>query len=204
MPEPPLVLGVSGHIKLHPDDLPLVRQSVHAVLDSVASELPERPLRILSSLAEGADRLVVQETAAHQPHLTAVLPMPPEDYERDFATPASRAEFRNLLARAEQVVRADLAAEPDAPSRYTASDRYLARHSDLLIALWDGLPTNKEAGTAWVLGQRLDDPAAPTAGPVVHVSCRREDQPPPEQPASVRWLLPGWREAASGEVLRSC
>ena len=202
MAKPPFSVGISGHINLHPDDLPVLREAVRSVLQSITEEHPDRPLRILSSLAEGADRLVTHEALAFDSALTAVLPMNRNEYENDFASPESRREFRTLLEQAEVVMHANLGADPDLPSRYTASDLYLAADSDLILALWDGQPTGKGAGTAWVLGQRLDDPAASTAGPVVHLLTRRADQPPLESPGKIRWLLPGWQEVPASKALQ--
>ena len=54
---------------------------------------------VLSSLAEGADRLVarvaMEELSAE---LIAVLPMPQNEYERDFQTEELKAEFRSFLS----------------------------------------------------------------------------------------------------------
>lgn len=159
------------------------------------------PLRFLSSLAEGADRLVALEALKLNPEFVAVLPMASEEFQQDFPTSDSREEFQRLLGEANQVVRADKGAPPNLPSRYTSSDLRIAASRHLLIALWDGLPTSKEAGTAWVVGQRLDDPTAERAGPVVHILCRRTGQAPLELSGATRWLLPGWVESDQSCVL---
>ena len=63
----------------------------------------ETPIIVLSSLAEGADRLVARVALAHGARLVAPMPMPIEEYRRDFEPglkPGNAAEFDALLAQA--------------------------------------------------------------------------------------------------------
>jgi len=105
---------------------------------------------VVSALAEGADRIVTHEVLALEgAWLDAVLPLAPDDYERDFETPESRAEFRTLLARAAQVsVVGDERSRDDA---YEAAGREVVDRSDVLLALWDGEPARGKGGTADVV-----------------------------------------------------
>jgi hypothetical protein len=102
---------------------------------------------VISPLAEGADRLVV-EIVLRQPgaHLEAILPLPIDDYRVDFTTPASRREFDGLLALARRTTILPPMASRDAA--YAQAGRQVVARCDVLIALWDGLPARGLGGTA--------------------------------------------------------
>src|SRR5580704_1463522 len=92
-----VVVGVSGHRFLAEPDL--VTAGVDAAIARI-EQIFGQPLTILSSLPEGADRLVVRRTL-DRPHarLKAVMPLPKEDYLQDFRSDESRREFSKLLNR---------------------------------------------------------------------------------------------------------
>src|SRR5579872_226836 len=100
-------VGITGHRRLeNPDALiPAIREAVALLRDL----LPEHAdsdvdLVVVSSLAEGADRLVARELLAEQTsRLEVILPVARTAYAEDFQDAASRKEFRSLLARASQV-----------------------------------------------------------------------------------------------------
>jgi hypothetical protein len=61
-------------------------------------------LVVVSSLAEGADRLVARELLIEQTsRLEVILPVARTAYVEDFQDAESRKEFRSLLARASLV-----------------------------------------------------------------------------------------------------
>ena len=61
--------------------------------ESLRSQYPATPFVILSGLAEGAERLVARIAMEEMDAaLVAVLPMPPDDYEGDFESDASKAQ----------------------------------------------------------------------------------------------------------------
>src|SRR6185312_1348133 len=144
----PLVIGVTGHRDLDRADYPIYRARVAELLTSLRRQYPATPLRILSSLAEGADRLAAEVALEHQCELLVPLPLEPAEYERDF--PDSTEEFRSLLGRvpAEHVFVLEHTAGHAPPHWSAAGHRdlsyreagaYMAAHSHVLLALWDGL-----------------------------------------------------------------
>jgi hypothetical protein len=186
----PLVIGVTGHRDL-PTDVSSLERAVREVLLEFQRRHPWSKIILLSSLAEGADRLAAR--LALQLGISLVVPLPLEqsDYEDDFASEESVAEFRSLLARAEAafvVPPVDTAA-----SGYAARDRrshayancgaYLVRKSIEIIALWDGV-ADPVRGTAEVVTFQLEGVPAPyvaerkeldltVVGPVKHVATAR-------------------------------
>jgi hypothetical protein len=161
-------VGVTGHRDLAGADLPALRASVDAVLAAIESAVrivahkvaahglyaDEPPvLRLVSSLAEGADRLVAAAALARRPkeefwRLAAPLPFPTELYRKDF--PAS-AEFEHLLAAAgDEAVELDGRPDDDdtKTAAYLEAGRFMLRHADLVIAIHDPAHADKPAGTA--------------------------------------------------------
>lgn len=150
-----LIIGVTGHRKLA--DEGRLAAKIDAVLDEIVRQAArdtaagqnEARLRlsVISPLAEGADRLVATRVLARDgAELEAVLPMDEADYEADFATDASRAEFKSLLARARTIHR--LRHSSNREEAYAAAGRFVVDRSDVLVAIWDGQPEEGPGGTA--------------------------------------------------------
>ncbi|HEV2272142.1 MAG TPA: hypothetical protein VGR92_22030, partial [Steroidobacteraceae bacterium] len=56
----PIVIGVTGHRHLRAQDLPTHREHVCELFTQLRQRYPSTPLRIVTALAEGADRLVAE------------------------------------------------------------------------------------------------------------------------------------------------
>jgi hypothetical protein len=187
----PLLVGVTGHRDLREQDREALRVEVQGILNELQSEHPATPLAVLSSLAEGADRLVAQVALDMHIPLYVPLPMPREEYLKDFKTEPSRVEFNVLLEKAEKVFEAhtttgDLATKPVRDEAYKWAGIYVIRHSQVLIALWDGQPAVAgKVGTATMVQYRLEgvpetsgrrrnalDPGE--SGPVFHIAAPRQ------------------------------
>ena len=66
----PLVIGVTSHRDLPPEDTEAIRLRVRALLEQLQQAFPRLPLVVLSALAEGGDRLV----AAPSPRPRVTIP----------------------------------------------------------------------------------------------------------------------------------
>jgi SMODS and SLOG-associating 2TM effector domain 1 len=161
-------IGITGHRKLEDPAalVPGIGEAVRRLLALLPGRAEsEIALVAVSSLAEGADRLVACELLA-QPgsRLEVVLPVPAPDYVRDFHDEQSRKQFRHLLGRASQV--------RQAPTRTTREEAYewagrqVVDRCDALIAVWDGEPARGQDDTAEIM-QYARERAVPRAW--VHV-----------------------------------
>ncbi|MBM3550344.1 MAG: hypothetical protein FJX45_00995 [Alphaproteobacteria bacterium] len=157
-------VGVTGARKLLPSKIERLRHQINGVLTLVRDEIEslaetetarkiyERPreyaLRVVSPLAEGADRRVAEEALALGYELYAPLPFRQDIYEQDF--PETIEAFRSLLGRANVF---ELDGEPGnfAPESYREVGRFVVRNCDLLIALWDGEREEGPGGTAEII-----------------------------------------------------
>lgn len=91
------------------DSLLAIKTSLHKIAGTEAFKKVyadgDPLLRIISALAEGADRIAAAEAVAPCSELQVILPFAGDEYERDFKTDASKEEFRALMARAKQPLR---------------------------------------------------------------------------------------------------
>jgi hypothetical protein len=212
----PLVLGITGHRDLVQEDIPVLRARIEELITQLRRQYPHTPLRLLSSLAEGADRLVAQVAIDMDVELVAPLPLDEEEYARDF--PDSLDEFKRLRDQASAQVDSYVFPVPlvygytreavceYGPARdhqYAAVGAYIAQQCHILIALWDGEPSDKVGGTHHTLRFKLEgvpEPYAkqinpldrPDIGQVYHIPTRRRQN----------MDIPLWRgEATQGRWL---
>lgn len=179
----PLVIGVTGHRDLRPEDERLLRDEVVKVFDEIRCRYLkgspngrlddlDTPVILLSALAEGADRLVTEVALQQGAILIAPLPMEENEYRADFRPPMAlhpnaEAEFDRLLgqafARIEMPYRAGSARaliqtdENRRAEQYQDVGLYIASHCHVLIALWNGdAADRKPGGTAEVVSFKRD------------------------------------------------
>ena len=148
-------IGVTGHRTLTDPELgPVVAAQIErlAGLTPGTAETPIR-LGVVSQLAEGADRRLVEQVCAaakrrgHEASIEAILPMPQHQYVQyqNFSA-ASAAEFESLLDRASVVTEppcADVGTSESRLAAYQLAGRKLVARSDVLVALWDGKEGNR-------------------------------------------------------------
>lgn len=143
-------IGVTGHRALVDPDA--AARDVDAALDRLLAGDDDVTAEVVSPLAEGADRIVAERVLARpDTTLVAVLPLEVDDYERDFDSPRSRAEFRRLLARAKRVVVTGAGDDGSRVSAYERAGRAVVDASDVVLALWDGEPGRGRGGTAEIV-----------------------------------------------------
>lgn len=143
-----MVIGAIGHRVLA--EIDRLESAVDLVLGRIESAFPGETWVLLSSLAEGADRLVAVRTLRRpRTSLIAVLPMECAIYEEDFLTADSRQQFAKLMARATKTV--VMPPEVSRERAYAAAGAFIVQHCELLIALWDGQPSRGPGGTSGVI-----------------------------------------------------
>jgi len=211
----PLVIGVTGHRDLLPSETDELYARTRALFDELSRRFPNTPLRVMSALAEGADRLAAHVALECGWDLQVVLPMPADDYRQDFLTTESVAEFDALCAQAE--VLSLEAGSPDnealitlgsaRDAQYARAGMFISAHCHILLALWDGQPSDRLGGTAQIIYFQHYDrlPGIAESVPrsslfltddesdlVYHIACSRKqtNSTParPLTPMDTRWL----------------
>lgn len=189
----PLMIGITGHRDLPMEDIPILRQAIESILLELRQKYPSTRLCLISSLAEGADCLAAEVALAMQIELVVALPFPQNVYEMDFETDTIKDAFRKLLSSASLVYEVPLAEGLTASSvatygddrnqQYLAAGKFIVKHSQFIIALWDGVFNLKTGGTGEVVQLQLEgglnssfcaeDQHQIQTGAVCHVMTRR-------------------------------
>ena len=184
-----LHIGVTGHRppRLSPDQFAVVKEAAGRVLVEIQKILiqisrqtrgtfTDKPplIRLISSVAEGADSLLAQAALNLGLELQCPLPFPRVEYEQDFKTAESLVEYHRLLDSATTVLELD-GNRIDEGSAYLNAGTVMLDQSDLVIAVWDGAGPARSGGTAEIVAEaQLRD---------IPVLCI-----PPRDPASMRLL----------------
>ncbi len=155
-----LVVGVTCHRNIPERQIEPIRQRVRDFFLGLRDDFPALPLTVLSALAEGGDQLAAQVALDVGARLVVPLPMPRQMYAGDFSGPAGRDGF---IALCEQAQTIDLPLLPgssmasiassglDRDLQYAQAGVFIARHCHILLAIWDGRPSDLLGGTAQVV-----------------------------------------------------
>jgi len=138
-------VGITGHQRLDdPTAWPWVADAIRSEL----AILPP-PLVAITSLAIGADQLFANLILERGGSIHAVLPY--REIERSFS-PEDLPLFRKLASQAELEILNTPGTDQDA---YLAAGLRVVDLSDLLIAVWNGLPAVGKGGTSDVVTYAL-------------------------------------------------
>ena len=141
--------------------------------DCFADDRPR--LRFVSPIADGADQIAAEVAVELGWELQAVLPFERSEYRASLADDGARERFDALLARASCVLELPGHGERLLDA-YVMTGRATVAHSDMLIAVWDGLPPRGRGGTGEVVQFAITRGTA-----VVHLPLQ------PDAPARVLW-----------------
>ncbi len=187
VPAVPLCLsvGVTGHRDLVDLDgtlrarlngiLHRLRDAAAALQGSEGFDAAPLQARLVCPLAAGADQIAAAAALDLGYDLHAVLPFHRAIYSDDFPGPNLIKAFGGLLDRAARILELPCK-RGEVPSAYALAGRATVAHSDLLIAVWDGLPARGPGGTAEVIEHALR-----RGLPVIHIPVD------PAQPARLVW-----------------
>ncbi len=165
----PLIVGVTGHRDLREEDLEALRAAVRRELKALQEGYPHTEIRLLCSLAMGADLLCAETAEEMGIPLIVPLPRNAESYLEDFS-PEDRLRAERQLDRAESVFTVrPMEAVPEeetAEFGYRQAGIYVAEHCHVLLALWDGEADRSGCGAAAAVAFALEGDWLPTRGEV--------------------------------------
>lgn len=181
---------MTGHRaeRIAPAHLPSIRARIHEVVGSLRETVvalavegapwfdPAPPmLRVVSALADGADRWIAEAAMAAGFALDAILPFDAETYAADYPDRAERDAMLALLLAAEKrlILPGNRARAAEA---YAVAGEAIVAHATILVALWDGEPGKGWGGTADVVETAVD-----SGVPVIQIP------PDPERPVRILW-----------------
>lgn len=152
-----IVIGVTGHRKLPNEKL--IHENINNVIKSLEIrfdgilESSNYSLSVISPLAEGTDRIAVEEVLKLEKSekferisLEVILPFSEDEYVNDFKESESKEEFKTLLKRASSIK--FLNGTNSREDAYYQTGAYTVDNCDILIAVWNGKPAAGKGGTA--------------------------------------------------------
>lgn len=154
-----LRVGISGHRHItscYPGLYDVVRDVLDVIVSgrsAIVARSTAVSLRVVSSLAEGADRILVRAVQGASGQLEAILPLGPADYCADFGSAESKQEFADLLAEAAVTELVPAAASRE--DAYELAGRAVVDRSDVMVFMWDGQPARGRGGTAEIFNYAL-------------------------------------------------
>lgn len=160
-----ILIGVTGHRDNVLTDY-LKRSIRRALTEEIQKVIPKNKkivtrhsYKIITPLADGADRIVaIEAMELLNAEMEVILPFRKEEYKETFFHDVSREEFEQLLLKAKRIetlIKVPLTVK--FPGKELSECRQIAYKNvgnavidncDILIALWDGVTTNKVGGTA--------------------------------------------------------
>lgn len=136
-------VGVTGHQDRDGIDWNWVSNQISHFLAGKNS------LRGYSSLAVGTDQVFADCILLRKGILTAVIPA--KGY-RDLFKGNSLDKFDKLLARSEKV---ELSSDRLSEHSFLEAGKWIARKSDVMVAVWDGEPAEGKGGTGDIVKYSL-------------------------------------------------
>lgn len=175
-------IGIAGHREIAATASAGLEAAVRRVLADIKGQLstlmkrsdaamlyrPGPLIHVTSPLAKGADRIGARAALAEGAILSAVLPMPEKEYRKDFGD--DDTEFDTLRSKAaEHGAVTELYLEPEhgeeqRDGAYNEAGLYVLRHSDLLVTIWNGMPSKGLGGTGDIVAE-----AILLGVPVIHI-----------------------------------
>jgi hypothetical protein len=143
----PFIIGITGHHDIQPEDIEALRTSFNNLLDQLAKLIPNTQIRVISSMADGADRIAASVAIERGILVEAVFPLTWKDYQHDFSD-VSRQEVQTMLKTDGVRVRELSPLEGTRDDAYVGLSDFLCRNSNLLVAFWDGRVITKKGGTS--------------------------------------------------------
>lgn len=214
----PIIVGVTGHRNIVEEDKPLIKAKVIESLKEIQSLCKSKkkgeddtPVIMLNAFAQGADMLCAEAAFELGIDVYAVLPCEKERYIKSFDDETAKGNLDDYLSKTKrQFVVPDIEKNKswikktinidDNSYEYRQLGIYMAEHSHILIALWDGKPPKAEygCGTVEVIQfalehkfldkDKLFKPGMINDCAVVWIKSRRQDDGA-EADVSKRWLI---------------
>ncbi|MBR5756422.1 MAG: hypothetical protein IKX96_02575 [Firmicutes bacterium] len=163
----PIAVGITGHRNLSFADEGALRAAVGKELNNLKKLYPASPLVLLTSLAEGGDLLCADCARELGIPLSVALPYEKEAYIKNYAE-EDKARFNAHFAAAAEVfdvpeIEARRSGEDEYDYWFRQAGIYVAEHSQVQIALWDGCrpKTAHGCGTAEAVGFSLNGSFSP-------------------------------------------
>ena len=147
-------IGIIGHRNLYINDIHRYQSEIFQKFKQLKQRY--KKITLYSSLADGSDRLVIQEALKLDIGFITVLPMEKNMYEIDFSTD-SQKEFNSLLDKSKGIITMSHKQTFCRDTQYEDAGYYISDSSDILFALWDGKYNMLKGGTSETVKYHLNN-----------------------------------------------
>ncbi len=154
----PFTVGLIGHRKLLPQELDRLVTEFDDFLAELFGSFKHTPILLLTSLAEGADRIALRSRFRDSLTICAVLPFEVEDYRSDFQDAHSLKDFEDSLSRVDQCIEV-FSSDPKSSQRnldYRKCANWISDRSNVLVAIWNGKFNDEPGGTSDTISYRIE------------------------------------------------
>lgn len=146
-------IGVTGHRSI--PNVARLHHSIRQALFDILQDCGTKDAYLFSALAEGSDQLVAKIAQEFEViELSVPLPKSINNYLEDFTSEEGVESYRNLLSSAFEIVY--LPSSVKSQDAYEGLGKYLVEHSDVLLAVWNGVFNQKKGGTGEVVKHALE------------------------------------------------
>lgn len=159
-------VGFSGHQQIGNEaTIAFVSQRLRELLGNYQEQTRQQDKKMLvySALAPGADQICIKTALELDIPVEAVIPC--AQYEEIFPSTQALGEYRDLLARCQNIHR--LAPQTCSDEAYLDAGHWIVDHCDVLLLVWNGYPAGGRGGTADVASY-----ARASRRPFVHIHTR--------------------------------
>ena len=175
-----MLIGITGHRDLVDPDI--IYSKCKDLFISLQQTYADTPLRVLSALAEGADQVCAEAALDSGAEVWTILPFEEGAYLKTFSSDAGREKYLSLKSRSSRII--EIGEDPASPEKYVATGNYIVNHCTVLLAVWNGCPSDRRGGTYQVMDFALHRhkyitgmlPANRVVVPVIHMFSERKSQ----------------------------
>jgi hypothetical protein len=148
-----ITIGIIGHRDLSKQKIYQYKQLVFKTLKKL--QVNHHNIKLITPLAEGADRLVVYQALKLNIDFKVVLPMARDEYKKDFNF-YSKKEFDKLLKISHSTTTLTYRENVSRDFKYECVGKYISDNCDILLVLWDGTYNNLQGGTGEIVKYHTD------------------------------------------------
>ena len=152
----PIVLGITGHRDLIEKDIPILKSKVKEIITGLKQNYKNSEIYLISALAEGADMLVAEVAYECGVKVSVVLPYEKQKYMDSFVDPKNIQKFEELYKKSNDQKTLISDKNISSSEAYENLGIYIAKHANILLALWDGVESGKRGGTSEVVKYAKD------------------------------------------------
>lgn len=148
-----ITIAVIGHRDLSKLKIYQYKQVIFKILKKL--QVRHQNIKLITPLADGADRLVTFQALILNIKFEIVLPMDKNEYKKDFNF-YSKKKFDMLIKKSSMITTLIYQNNVSRNFKYENVGKHISDNCDILIALWDGKYNNLQGGTGEIVKYHIN------------------------------------------------